>query len=45
MVDQCVQDYLLEYLELHPDVLDNILSKALNALKVNLFYFCMLSVG
>ncbi|CAO2831599.1 unnamed protein product [Amaranthus hypochondriacus] len=36
VVDQCVQDYLLEYLELHPDVLDNILSKALNALKAAL---------
>ncbi|KMT15187.1 hypothetical protein BVRB_3g063000 [Beta vulgaris subsp. vulgaris] len=36
VVDQCVQDYLTEYLELHPDVLDNILSKALNALKAAL---------
>lgn len=36
VVDQCVQDYLVEYLELHPDVLDSILSKALNALKAAL---------
>lgn len=33
VVEQCVQEYLTEYLELHPDVLDSILSKALNALK------------
>ncbi|KAG9148559.1 hypothetical protein Leryth_023397 [Lithospermum erythrorhizon] len=33
VVDQSVQDYLTEYLELHPDVLDLILSKSLNALK------------
>lgn len=37
MVDQSVQEYLTEYLELHPDVLDSILSKSLNALKVFLF--------
>lgn len=35
MVDQSVQEYLTEYLELHPDVLDSILSKSLNALKVS----------
>lgn len=34
VVDQSVQEYLTEYLELHPDVLDSILSKSLNALKV-----------
>lgn len=34
MVDQSVQEYLTEYLELHPDVLDSILSKSLSALKV-----------
>lgn len=34
MVDQSVQEYLTEYLELHPDVLDSILSKSLNAFKV-----------
>ncbi|XP_042373785.1 DNA gyrase subunit B, chloroplastic/mitochondrial-like [Zingiber officinale] len=33
VVEQCVQENLTEYLELHPDVLDSILSKALNALK------------
>ncbi|KAH9619427.1 hypothetical protein KSS87_010255 [Heliosperma pusillum] len=36
VVDQCVQEYITEYLELHPDVLDSILSKALNALKAAL---------
>ncbi|KAL6988023.1 hypothetical protein U1Q18_013769 [Sarracenia purpurea var. burkii] len=36
VVDQSVQDYLTEYLELHPDVLDSILSKSLNALKAAL---------
>ncbi|CAM8891725.1 unnamed protein product [Rhodiola kirilowii] len=36
VVDQCVQEYLTEYLELHPDVLDSILSKSLNALKAAL---------
>ncbi|KAI4386571.1 hypothetical protein MLD38_004493 [Melastoma candidum] len=36
LVDQAVQDYLTEYLELHPDVLDSILSKSLNALKAAL---------
>lgn len=44
VVEQCVQEYLTEYLELHPDVLDSILSKALNALKVKkLFPLCMLN--
>ncbi|KAL0453216.1 UNVERIFIED_CONTAM: DNA gyrase subunit B, chloroplastic/mitochondrial [Sesamum latifolium] len=33
VVDQAIQEYLTEYLELHPDVLDAILSKSLNALK------------
>ncbi|KAJ4845679.1 hypothetical protein Tsubulata_003570 [Turnera subulata] len=33
VVDQSVQEYLTEYLELHPQVLESILSKALNALK------------
>lgn len=33
VVDQCVQEHLTEYLELHPDTLDLILSKSLNALK------------
>ncbi|KAG9456198.1 hypothetical protein H6P81_000706 [Aristolochia fimbriata] len=36
VVDQCVQEHLTEYLELHPDVLDLILSKSLNALKAAL---------
>ncbi|XP_060668647.1 DNA gyrase subunit B, chloroplastic/mitochondrial isoform X2 [Ziziphus jujuba] len=36
VVDQSVQEYLTEYWELHPDVLDSILSKALNALKAAL---------
>ncbi|KAG9142065.1 hypothetical protein Leryth_026040 [Lithospermum erythrorhizon] len=36
VVDQSIQDYLTEYLELHPDVLDLILSKSLNALKAAL---------
>lgn len=36
MVDQSVQEYLTEYLELHPDVLDSILSKSLNAFKAAL---------
>jgi DNA gyrase subunit B len=36
VVDQSVQEYLTEYLELHPDILDSILSKSLNALKVPL---------
>jgi len=35
VVDQSVQEYLTEYLELHPDILDLILSKSLNALKVS----------
>ncbi|GER41231.1 DNA gyrase subunit B, partial [Striga asiatica] len=33
VVDQSIQEYLTEYLELHPDVLDAILLKSLNALK------------
>ncbi|ONK63621.1 uncharacterized protein A4U43_C07F17170 [Asparagus officinalis] len=33
VVEQCVQEHLTEYLELHPDALDSILSKSLNALK------------
>ncbi|KAF2596896.1 hypothetical protein F2Q68_00007076, partial [Brassica cretica] len=36
IVDQSVQEYLTEYLELHPDVLDNIVSKSLNAYKAAL---------
>lgn len=36
VVDQSVQEYLTEYLELHPDVLDSILSKSLNALRAAL---------
>ncbi|KAF5747933.1 DNA gyrase subunit B chloroplastic/mitochondrial-like [Tripterygium wilfordii] len=36
VIDQSVQEYLMEYLELHPDVLDSILSKSLNALKAAL---------
>ncbi|XP_050228146.1 DNA gyrase subunit B, chloroplastic/mitochondrial-like [Mercurialis annua] len=36
VVDQSVQEYLTEYLELHPDVFDSILSKSLNALKAAL---------
>lgn len=47
MVDQSIQDYLTEYLELHPDVLDSILSKALNAFKVIISFlslqFCILN--
>lgn len=35
IVEQSVQENLTEYLELHPDVLDSILSKSLNALKVH----------
>lgn len=34
VVDQSVQEHLTDYLELHPDILDSILSKSLNALKV-----------
>ena len=37
LVDQFIQEYLTEYLELHPDVLDSILSKSLNALKVHCY--------
>ncbi|KAG7033586.1 DNA gyrase subunit B, chloroplastic/mitochondrial, partial [Cucurbita argyrosperma subsp. argyrosperma] len=36
VVEQSIQEYLTEYLELHPDVLDLILSKSLNALKAAL---------
>ncbi|XP_070021208.1 DNA gyrase subunit B, chloroplastic/mitochondrial isoform X2 [Nicotiana tabacum] len=36
VIDQSIQEYLTEYLELHPDVLDSILSKSLNALKAAL---------
>ncbi|KAG1358726.1 DNA gyrase subunit B, chloroplastic/mitochondrial [Cocos nucifera] len=36
VVEQCVQEQLTEYLELHPDTLDSILSKSLNALKAAL---------
>jgi DNA gyrase subunit B len=36
VVEQSIQEYLTEYLELHPDALDSILSKSLNALKVTL---------
>ncbi|XP_062196140.1 DNA gyrase subunit B, chloroplastic/mitochondrial [Phragmites australis] len=36
MVEQSVQENLTEYLELHPDVMDSILSKSLNALKAAL---------
>ncbi|KAH6779613.1 DNA GYRASE B2 [Perilla frutescens var. hirtella] len=36
IVDQSILEYLTEYLELHPDVLDSILSKSLNALKAAL---------
>uniref|UniRef100_A0A453EPZ0 DNA gyrase subunit B n=9 Tax=Aegilops tauschii subsp. strangulata TaxID=200361 RepID=A0A453EPZ0_AEGTS len=36
IVEQSVQENLTEYLELHPDVLDSILSKSLNALKAAL---------
>lgn len=34
IVEQCVQEQFTEYLELHPDALDLILTKSLNALKV-----------
>ena len=47
MVDQSIQEYLTEYLELHPDVLDSVLSKALNAFKVIISFssllFCILN--
>ncbi|EOY08861.1 Dna gyrase b2 isoform 1 [Theobroma cacao] len=36
VVDQSVQEFLAEFLELHPDVLDSILSKSLNAFKAAL---------
>lgn len=41
VVDQSLQEHLTEYLELHPDVLDSILSKSLNALKV---FLCLLNL-
>lgn len=48
MVEQSIHDYLTEYLELHPDVLDLILSKALNAFKVIISFlslqFCILNL-
>jgi len=47
VVDQSIQEYLTEYLELHPDVLDSVLSKALNAFKVIISFsslqFCILN--
>ncbi|KFK24860.1 hypothetical protein AALP_AA8G034500 [Arabis alpina] len=36
IVDQSVQEYLTEYLELHPNVLESIISKSLNAYKAAL---------
>ncbi|XP_010490917.1 PREDICTED: DNA gyrase subunit B, mitochondrial-like isoform X2 [Camelina sativa] len=36
IVDQSVQEYLTEFLELHPDVLESIISKSLNAYKAAL---------
>ncbi|XP_078149032.1 DNA gyrase subunit B, chloroplastic/mitochondrial-like [Carex rostrata] len=36
VVEQCVQENVTEFLELHPDALDAILSKSLNALKAAL---------
>ncbi|CAG7878819.1 unnamed protein product [Brassica rapa] len=36
IVDQSVQEYLTDYLELHPDVLERIISKSLNAYKAAL---------
>ncbi|CAN0910217.1 DNA gyrase subunit B, chloroplastic/mitochondrial [Linum grandiflorum] len=36
VVDQAVQEHVTEYFELHPDVLDSILSKSLNALQAAL---------
>nr|VDD46896.1 unnamed protein product [Brassica oleracea] len=36
IVDQSLQEYLTEYLELHPDVLESIISKSLNAYKAAL---------
>uniref|UniRef100_A0A6N2NBL4 DNA gyrase subunit B n=1 Tax=Salix viminalis TaxID=40686 RepID=A0A6N2NBL4_SALVM len=36
VVEQSIQEYLTEYLELHPDALESILSKSLNALKAAL---------
>ncbi|CAN1748880.1 DNA gyrase subunit B, chloroplastic/mitochondrial [Linum perenne] len=36
VVDQSVQEHVTEYFELHPDVLDSILSKSLNALQAAL---------
>ncbi|CAF1935665.1 unnamed protein product [Brassica napus] len=36
IVDQSLQEYLTEYFELHPDVLESIISKSLNAYKAAL---------
>ncbi|KAL1201488.1 DNA gyrase subunit B [Cardamine amara subsp. amara] len=36
IVDQSVQEYLMEYFELHPDVLEKIISKSYNAYKTAL---------
>ncbi|RID67954.1 hypothetical protein BRARA_C00151 [Brassica rapa] len=36
IVDQSVQEYLTDYLELHPDVFERIISKSLNAYKAAL---------
>ncbi|AED90701.1 DNA GYRASE B2 [Arabidopsis thaliana] len=36
IVDQSVQEYLTEFLELHPDILESIISKSLNAYKAAL---------
>lgn len=46
VVEQSVQEHLTEYLELHPDALDAILFKSLNALKVicSVFSFIVLVV-
>jgi len=41
VVDQSIHDYLTEYLELHPDVLDSILSKSLNAFKVIIYFLSL----
>ncbi|KAK8944545.1 hypothetical protein KSP39_PZI007811 [Platanthera zijinensis] len=34
VVEQCLQEFLTKYLELHPDAMDSILSKSLYALKI-----------
>lgn len=44
VVDQSIQEYLTEYLELHPNVLDSILSKALNAFKVDISNICFFEI-